>query len=216
MPFASSTARRLAKAWAIWPSPVVGTLPSVAMPTWPETISRRCAPLHDDAVRIAGRRAHGRWIAGGNHGHGRPPVCYRASQSRTASLMKLASAGFVTGLPARCPQMLGIGRSSRSAPDAAARPRCRRRGNTGRSRPASAARAARMARKRRGQVAVIQGIGADVRRLPGAQAGRTDWPPAGRRTDPPSRCAGTSPDRARPGSATAPTPDAGRRGRNPG
>ena len=39
-------------------------------------------------------------------------VRYRASQSRTASLTNRASAGFTTGLPARWPQMLGIGRSS--------------------------------------------------------------------------------------------------------
>lgn len=34
---------KLAKAWAIWPSPVVGTDPSIAIPTWPEMISRRVA-----------------------------------------------------------------------------------------------------------------------------------------------------------------------------
>jgi hypothetical protein len=36
---------------------------------------------------------------------------YRASQARTSRLMNSISSGLATGLPARWPQMLGIGRS---------------------------------------------------------------------------------------------------------
>lgn len=65
----------------------------------PAEATRSAAPCASSPTRSAGRRASSSWP-------------YPSSQALTASRMNMASVGLGCGLPARWPQMLGIGRSS--------------------------------------------------------------------------------------------------------